>query len=386
MTATLFTPTTLGKLQLKNRIVMSPMTRSRATGNVPNELMEKYYKLRADAGLIITEGTSPSPNGLGYARIPGIFSDAQVQGWRRVTDAVHAAGGKIFVQLMHTGRVSHPANMPAGSKVLAPSAIAAPGDMWTDSSGMQPQPVPSVMSEADITQAISEYANAARRAIEAGFDGVELHGANGYLIDQFLNTASNQRTDQWGCGPDTVREAAAREGTPAAAPQNEDGHPLHRGGCIENRIRFAVEVAKAAVAAIGADRVGMRISPYGVFNGMTSDAKMDALYLRLIGELNNINLTYIHIVDHSSMGAPEVSPELKAKIRANFKGKYILSGGYDLTRANADLDAQRGDLVAFGRPFIANPDLVPKMQNGAALIAPDSSTFYTPGEKGYTDY
>lgn len=355
MTPTLFTPTTLGKLQLKNRVVMSPMTRSRAIGNVPNELMEKYYKLRADAGLIITEGTSPSPNGLGYARIPGVFSDAQVQGWRRVTNAVHAAGGKIFVQLMHTGRVSHPANMPDGCKVLAPSAIAAPGDMWTDSNGMQPQPVPSAMSETDITQAIAEYANAAKRAIEAGFDGVELHGANGYLIDQFLNTASNQRTDQW-------------------------------GGSVENRIRFAVEVAKASVAAIGADRVGMRISPYGVFNGMASDAKMDALYLRLIGELNNIGLLYIHIVDHSSMGAPEVSPELKAKIRANFKGKYILSGGYDMTRANADLDAQRGDLVAFGRPFIANPDLVQKMQSGAALAAPDSSTFYTPGEKGYTDY
>jgi N-ethylmaleimide reductase len=355
MTTTLFTPTTLGKLQLKNRIVMSPMTRSRAIGNVPNELMEKYYKLRADAGLIITEGTSPSPNGLGYARIPGVFSDAQVQGWRRVTDAVHAAGGKIFVQLMHTGRVSHPENMPDGSKVLAPSAIAAPGEMWTDSNGMQPFPIPAAMSEGDIKQAIAEYANASTRAIEAGFDGVELHGANGYLIDQFLNTASNQRTDQW-------------------------------GGSVENRIRFAVEVARAAVAAIGADRVGMRISPYGVFNGMTPDAKMDALYLRLIGELNAIGLTYIHIVDHSSMGAPEVSPELKAKIRSNFKGKYILSGGYDAARANADLDAQRGDLVAFGRPFIANPDLVQKMQSGAALIAPDPGTFYTPGEKGYTDY
>ena len=355
MTATLFTPTTLGKLQLKNRIVMAPMTRSRATGNVPNELMEKYYKLRAGAGLIITEGTSPSPNGLGYARIPGLFSDDQCKGWKRVTDGVHAAGGRIFVQVMHTGRVSHSANMPEGSKLLAPSAVAAPGEMWTDSNGMQPQPVPAAMSEADIKQAIAEYANASKRAVEAGFDGVELHGANGYLIDQFLNTASNQRTDQW-------------------------------GGSIENRIRFAVEVAKAAAAAIGAGRIGMRISPYGAFNGAAPDAKMDAMYLRLIEELNTIGLVYIHVVDHSSMGAPEVSPELKAKIRANFKGKYILSGGYDVARANADLDAQRGDLVAFGRPFISNPDLVQKMQSGAVLTAPDSSTFYTPGEKGYTDY
>jgi N-ethylmaleimide reductase len=355
MTATLFTPTSLGKLSLRNRIVMAPLTRSRAIGNVPNELMEKYYRLRADAGLILTEGTSPSANGLGYARIPGLFNDAQVKGWRRVTDGVHKAGGKIFTQLMHTGRVSHPANMPAGSRVLAPSAIAAPGEMWTDSHALQPHPVPVAMSEADIAQAIAEYANAAKLAIEAGFDGVELHAANGYLIDQFLNTASNQRTDRW-------------------------------GGSIENRIRFAVEVAKASAAAIGAEHIGMRISPYGVFNGMAPDAEMDALYERLIAELNTIGLVYIHIVDHSSMGAPEVSPALKAKIRAAFKGKYILSGGYDLTRANADLDANSGDLVAFGRPFISNPDLVQKMLKGQALTAPDMGTFYTPGEKGYTDY
>ncbi|HEX5337511.1 MAG TPA: alkene reductase [Gallionella sp.] len=355
MTDTLFTPTTLGKLQLKNRIVMAPMTRCRAIGNIPGELMELYYKLRADAGLIITEGTAPSPNGLGYARIPGLFSDAQVQGWKRVNDGVHAAGGKIFVQLMHTGRVSHPANMPAGTKILAPSALAAPGEMWTDSSGQQPYPVPTAMSEADIAQTIAEYAAAAKRAIEAGFDGIELHAANGYMIDQFLNTASNQRTDQW-------------------------------GGSIENRIRFAVEIAKASAAAIGAERIGMRISPYGVFNGMAPDAEMDAMYERLIAELNAIGLVYIHIVDHSSMGAPEVSPVLKAKIRAAFNGKYILSGGYDLARANADLGAQRGDLVAFGRPFISNPDLVRKLQNGTALTAPDFNTFYTADEKGYTDY
>lgn len=355
MTDTLFTPATLGKLQLQNRVVMSPMTRSRANGNVPNELMAKYYSLRAAAGLIITEGTSPSPNGLGYARIPGMFSDAQVQGWKLVTDAVHAKGGKIFVQLMHTGRVSHPANMPAGSRILAPSALALGGEMWTDNSGMQPYPVPAAMSEDEIASTIAEYAQAARNAIEAGFDGVELHGANGYLIDQFLNTATNQRSDRW-------------------------------GGSVENRIRFAVEVARATVAAIGAGRVGMRVSPYGVFNGTTPDHKMEVMYLKLVEALNDLGLVYIHIVDHSSMGAPEVSAELKAKIRASFKGKYILSGGYDAARAKADLDAQKGDLVAFGRPFISNPDLVQKLQNGAALAAPDPGTFYTPGEKGYLDY
>jgi N-ethylmaleimide reductase len=317
--------------------------------------MATHYEQRATAGLIISEGVAPSANGMGYARQPGLFADAQVQGWKKVTDAVHAKGGKIFAQIMHDGRVSHPANMLAGTKVLAPSAIAAPGEMWTDTQGMQAYPVPTAMSEADIAQAIAEYATSAKRAIEAGFDGIELHGANGYLIDQFLNTATNQRTDKW-------------------------------GGSVENRIRFAVEVAKAAVAAIGAERIGMRISPYGAFNGTVADAEMDALYESLIAELNRLGLVYIHIVDHSSMGAPEVSPVLKAKIRANFEGKYILSGGYDVTRANADLEANRGDLVAFGRPFISNPDLVSKLHSGAALTNPDPSTFYTADEKGYNDY
>lgn len=355
MTTTLFTPTSLGALQLKNRIVMAPLTRCRATGNVPNQLMADYYRLRAGAGLLIAEGTSPSANGLGYARQPGLFSDEQVQGWRLVTDGVHQAGGRIFVQLMHTGRVSHAANMQDGTKILAPSALAAPGEMWTDSSGLQPYPIPAEMNETDIAKTIAEYAAAAKHAMEAGFDGIELHAANGYLIDQFLNTATNQRTDRW-------------------------------GGSVENRIRFAVEVARASAAAIGAGHIGMRISPYGVFNGTVADAEMDALYAALIAELNAIGLTYIHVVDHSAMGAPEVSPALKASLRAAFKGQYILSGGYDLARANADLDAQRGDLVAFGRPFISNPDLVEKLRNGSALTEPDFNTFYTPGEKGYTDY
>lgn len=355
MSSMLFTPTQLGPLSLKNRIVMAPLTRSRAIGNLPNALMAKYYRQRADAGLIITEGTSPSPNGLGYARIPGLFNDEQTQAWKHVTDEVHQAGSKIFVQLMHTGRVSHPANMPAGATILAPSAVAVSGEMWTDSSGNQPHPVPREMTEADISHSIAEYAASAKLAMQAGFDGVELHAANGYLIDQFLNTASNQRNDRW-------------------------------GGNVENRIRFAVEVARATVDAIGAERVGMRISPYGVFNAQVPDAEMDALYLHLIDAVNTLGLLYIHVVDHSAMGAPEVSPALKAGIRAAFKGKYILSGGYDVSRANADLNAQRGDLVSFGRPFISNPDLVVKLKSGHELAAPDMSTFYTPGEKGYTDY
>ena len=355
MTNPLFTPLQFGRINLKNRVVMSPMTRSRAIGNIPNELMATYYRQRSGAGLIVTEGTSPSPNGLGYARIPGLFNDAQIAGWKKVTDAVHGAGGKIFVQLMHTGRVTHPLNLPEDARVLAPSAIAPPGEMWTDQNGQQPFSAPEVMNEADIAHAIEEHATSSKLALQAGFDGVELHGANGYLIEQFLNTASNQRTDRW-------------------------------GGSVENRIRFAESVAKASVEAIGADRVGIRLSPYGVFNGSAPDAQTDELYLRLIERLNVLGLLYIHIVDHSSMGAPPVSRTLKSKLRAAFKGKYILSGGYDAARATADLEEQRGDLVAFGRPFISNPNLVDKLQTGATLQAPDPSTFYTPGEKGYIDY
>lgn len=355
MNTTLFSPITLGTLNLKNRIVMAPMTRCRAENNLPNALIEQYYVQRSGAGLLISEGISPSPNGLGYARIPGLFSAEHVKAWQPITQSVQREGSRLFVQLMHTGRVGHTANLPAGARIVAPSALAAPGEIWTDSHGQQAHPVPAEMSESDINHAISEFTNAAQLAIEAGFDGIELHAANGYLIDQFLNTASNQRTDRW-------------------------------GGSIENRIRFATEIARACANKIGADRIGVRISPYGVFNGMAPDAEMDAMYLQLVDELNKIGLVYIHVVDHSSMGAPEVSPALKAAIHQRFKGRYILSGGYDLKRANSDLDTDRGDLVAFGRMFISNPDLVEKLQAGAALTEPDPSTFYTPGAKGYTDY
>jgi len=342
-------------MELRNRVVMAPMTRSRCTGNIPSEIVATYYKQRASAGLIITEGTSPSPNGLGYARIPGLFSKEQVQGWKQVTKAVHEAGGRIFVQLMHTGRVSHPLNMAAGTRVLAPSPLALSGKMWTDAKGEQPYSVPLEMTEADILDVIAEYGRAAELAVEAGFDGVELHGANGYLIDQFLNTASNQRTDAW-------------------------------GGSIANRIRFAVEVARRAVSGIGADRVGIRLSPYGAFNGMTSDPGIEDTFETLAAELSKIGLVYIHLVDHSSMGAPEVKPSIKRKIRNAFRGTLILAGGYDRARAEVDLEAKKADLIAFGRPFISNPNLVTKLRNGTPLSLPDESTLYSAGEKGYTDY
>jgi N-ethylmaleimide reductase len=351
----LFTSTSLGHLQLPNRIVMSPMTRSRAIGNVPNAMMATYYGQRAAAGLLITEGTAPSANGLGYARIPGIYSPAQIAGWKLVADAVHAAGGRIFVQLMHTGRVGHPHNLPAGGRLVAPSAVAAPGTMYTDAAGPQPHPVPVAMTPDDIRAAIGELVHAARAAIAAGLDGVELHAANGYLIEQFLNTASNQRTDGY-------------------------------GGTIAGRMRFALEVARATADAIGGHRVGIRISPHGAFGGMVSDPETDALYGQLAPELARIGLVYLHVVDHSSMGTPPVSDQLKASLRQAFRGTYILSGGYDRARADADLAAGKGDLVAFGRPFLANPGLVDKLRRGAELRAPDPTTFYTPGEHGYVDW
>lgn len=343
-------------LTLKNRIVMAPLTRSRAVeANIPNALMAEYYGQRATAGLIISEGTSPSPNGLGYPRIPGLFNAAQVQGWKLVTSAVHGQGGKMFVQLMHTGRVSNIANLPPGAEVVGPVAAPCPGEMYTDSLGMQPYTVPRAMTEADIRHAVGEYATAARLAIEAGFDGVELHGANGYLIEQFLNPRVNERADAYAQG-------------------------------IEGRNRFALEVARATVGAIGPERVGIRVSPYGVFNGTGEFPEVQAQYLALAEQLSALKLLYMHLVDHSSMGAPTVPADFKLRLRQGFTGLFILSGGFDRDRAETALFDKRGDLVAFGRPMLANPDLVERMRKNAPLNAPDPATFYTPGAKGYTDY
>ena len=352
----LFSPLPLGRITLRNRIVMSPMTRSRAIGNVPNALMAAYYAQRADAGLIITEGTSPSPDGLGYARIPGLFTHAQALAWREVTDGVHARGGRIFVQLMDTGRVGHALNLPEGAHVRGPSAVAAPGQMHTDQQQSQPHPVPVAMSEADIEVAIEGFVASSTLAVdEAGFDGVELHGANGYLIEQFLNTASNHRTDRWGGSP-------------------------------ENRARFAIEVARRVAAAIGADRLGIRLSPYGANGGMVADPETPAVYEILSRAFSEIGLVYVHVVDHSALGAPPVPQPIKDLIRRTFHGVVILAGGFDRASAEAALDEGRGDLVAFGRPFLANPDLVVRLAQGTPLAAPDFATFYTPGPKGYTDY
>jgi N-ethylmaleimide reductase len=351
----LFSPATLGTLTLQNHLVMSPLTRNRATGNIPNELMVEYYAQRASAGLIITEGTSTSPNGLGYPRIPGIFSATQIAGWKLVTDAVHAKGAKMFMQFMHCGRIAHPLNLPEGACVLGPSAVAATGDMYTDAEGMKQNATPRAMTEADIKTAIEEYAQGAKNAIAAGFDGVELHGANGYLLEQFIRPNSNQRTDRY-------------------------------GGSIENRARFVLEVADAVIKAIGKDRVGIRLSPYGVFNDMPLYDGMEADYTYLAQQLNARGLVYIHLVDHSPMGAPAVPDSIKNMFHNTFKGKLILSGGYDAKRAESDLAAGKCDLIAVGRPFLANPDLVARWKTNAPVNAPDMDTFYTPGAKGYTDY
>ena len=352
----LFESYALAAIPLANRTVMAPMTRSRAVDRgIPNALMAQYYGQRATAGLIITEGVSPSANGLGYARIPGLFNAEQVAGWRLSTDAVHAQGGRIFVQLMHCGRVAHQANLPAGAHVTGPGADVCPGEMWTDASGMQPHTAPAAMSEADIAAAIAEYANASKLAIEAGFDGVELHAANGYLMEQFLNPHVNKRTDGY-------------------------------GGSTEGRNRFVLETAQACVAAIGGDKVGIRISPYGVFNGTGEFEGVDAQYTALVEKLSALGLVYLHQLDHSAMGAPAVPASSKKQLRAAFKQTYIAAGGFDAASAEAVLAAGDADLVAFGRPFLCNPDLVARLQTNAALNAPDMSTFYTPGEKGYTDY
>jgi N-ethylmaleimide reductase len=352
----LLAPFMLGKMNLKNRIVMAPMTRSRAISNIPNDLMAEFYEQRAAAGLIITEGTSPSPNGLGYSRIPGIFSPVQVESWKKTTNAVHSKDGKIFVQLMHTGRISHPANMLVNALIIAPSAIKPAGQMWTDTSGLQDYPIPTAMTIEEINHTKQEFVNAAANAIKANFDGIELHGANGYLLEQFLSPASNTRNDSY-------------------------------GGSIEHRCRFVLEVVVGVVEAIGKERVGIRLSPFGVASDMPPYPEIDDTYRYIADQLNRLGILYIHIVDHSSMGAPAVPIEIKKAIRGRFKGAIILSGGYTKERAENELQGGLADLIAFGRPFINNPDLVARFTHGSPLSAVlDANTFYTVGEKGYTDY
>ena len=347
----LYEPYSLGSLQLQNRIVMAPMTRSRAAGNVPNDLMAEYYGQRSSAGLIVTEGTAPSPNALGYARIPGNFSEAQVAGWQKVTAAAHRGGAKIFLQLMHTGRIAHPLNLPEGTEVVAPSAVRAAGKMWTDQSGMQDFPTPRALETREIAGVISEYVAASENAIKAGFDGIELHGANGYLIEQFLNPGTNRRNDQY-------------------------------GGSAANRNRFAVEVASAVANAIGAGKTAIRISPFNSFNDMVGDyAEIPQQYESLAEELGALGLAYVHVVAFVRVGEP-----LLRAIKKGFGGPIIINGALDAQKAEAAFDAGYADLAAFASSFLANPDLPHRLKNGLLLNTPDKDTFYSADAKGYTDY
>ncbi len=346
---------TLRGLELDNRCVMAPMTRSRATGNIPNAMMVTYYGERAGAGLIITEATSVSPDGLGYPRIPGVYSEDQLEEWKKISQVVHQRGGKIFMQLFHTGRVSHPENMPEGSRVLAPSAIALDGEMYTDTKGMLPYPTPEAMTNSDIEAAKNAFVQAAINAIEAGFDGVEIHAANGYLLDQFQNQATNTRTDEYGNG-------------------------------IENRCRFTLDVVKAVTREISAAKTGIRLSPYSTFNGTGVFDDLQEQFIYLTKELDALKLAYIHLVDNRAMGNADMNPDIFPAIRKFFHGTIIRNGGLDKEGGNTLLGNDEADLIAFGRPFIANPDLVYRFSEDLPLNKPDTETFYTPGEKGYTDY
>jgi N-ethylmaleimide reductase len=348
----LLMPYTSQALNLKNHLVMAPMTRSRAVGNLPNALMAEYYSQRRGAGLIITEGTSPSPEGLGYARIPGIFLAEQVEGWKLTTNAVHQNNTKIFLQLMHTGRIGHQANLPEGAQVVGASDIAAAGQMHTDTAGMQDYPVPVVLTSQGIQDVISEYVAAAKNAMAAGFDGVELHAANGYLIEQFLNPNVNNRTDSY-------------------------------GGSMENRTRFAIEIAQQVAEAIGQEKVGVRISPNSTLGDLQAydEDTTQETYIHLSREFNRIGLAYIHISIN-----PQVPAETLTAIRTEFEGTLIYCNTFTADKAEAELNNGDADLIAFGRGFLANPDLEQRILNCAELNTPDFTTLYTPDAKGYTDY
>ena len=350
-TSALFLPTAPGPLSLRNRIAMAPMTRSRAHGNQPNDLMRDYYGQRAGAGLIISEGTSPSPEGLGYARIPGLFTQAQADGWRDIAQAAHAGGARLVVQLMHSGRVGSALNLPDGFGLLAPSAVAAAGQVWTDSAGMVDNGAPAAMDEADLARVRDDFVQSAQLAVAAGVDGIELHAANGYLLAQFLNPRSNLRTDRY-------------------------------GGSAENRRRFLLEVVDAVSAAIGAARVAVRLSPFNAFNDLEVGFPGElAETLELIAELSRRGLGYLNLIVTA-----EAPAELPAAARAAFPGTLVRAGDFDRERAEAALDAGLADVIAFGRPFIGNPDLPVRLLHGLPLAAFDPATLYSVGAEGYSDY
>ncbi len=357
MSDSLFSPVKLGRYTLPNRIVLAPLTRNRAgEGLAPTALNALYYEQRSSAGLIISEASQISPQAMGYPNTPGIYSPEQVSGWRLVTDAVHAKGGKIFLQLWHVGRISHPSLQPNGEIPVAPSAIAPEGEAATYT-GMQPFVTPRALELAEIPQIIEQYRLGAKNALEAGFDGVEIHSANGYLLDQFLQDNSNHRTDIY-------------------------------GGSVENRARLLMEVTEAVTEIWGGDRVGVRLSPSGTFNSMY-DSNRTAIFSHVAAELNRFNLAYLHLVAPrvEGFGTAEGQPELDAAFfRTIYNGTIMTAGGYTLETGNTAIASGDADLVAYGRIYIANPDLVERFAANAPLNTPDRNTFYGGDEKGYTDY
>ncbi|TCS10280.1 alkene reductase [Caulobacter sp. BK020] len=351
-------PYRLGAITLKNRMVMAPMTRSRAgVGNVANRLAPTYYAQRASAGLIISEATQVSPQGVGYIRTPGIHSPEQVAAWRRVTDAVHDAGGVIFAQLWHVGRISHP-EFHAGALPVAPSALSGDAEVFI-STGRASTPTPRALATEEIASVVEQFRQAARNADAAGFDGVEIHGSSGYLLDQFLRDGSNKRDDQY-------------------------------GGSIANRARFPLEVATAVSDVLGAGRVGYRVGPSMTLHGMSDSTPVET-FTYLASELDGMGLAYLHVTE--GVAGPDAPPpgveRIAPHLRRVFSRCFVLNGGYDAELGEAAIQLGEADLIAYGEPFLANPDLPERFRRGAPLNTPDRPTFYEPGEDdavGYTDY
>jgi N-ethylmaleimide reductase len=355
MAKNLFSSIKLGSYSLPHRVVMAPMTRGRAAaGNIPAELSATYYAQRASAGLIITEATQVTSRGVGYMNTPGIYSAEQVAGWRLVTDAVHRAGGRIFLQLWHVGRISHPLFQPNGDLPVAPSAVAPTGEGYTPE-GMKPYEIPRALETSEIPGIVEDFRQGAKNALAAGFDGVEIHGANGYLVDQFLRDGTNQRTDAY-------------------------------GGATENRVRFLLEVTQAAVDVWGSDRVGVRLSPSGTFNDMR-DSDPEKTFSHAVTALDALEIAYVHLVEGNPTDARHGGRIVPSRIfRPLFQGALIVNGGYNRERGDAVIQRGEADMVSFGTLFLANPDLPRRLQTGAELNEPDQKTFYGGAEKGYTDY
>ncbi len=351
---TLFSPVRLGPYTLSNRLVMAPMTRNRAgAGNVPQPVSAQYYSQRASAGLIVTEATHVSPQGIGYPNTPGIHSAEQVQGWRQVTAAVHRRAGRIFLQLWHVGRISHPSLQPDGVLPVAPSAIQPKGEAYTYE-GLKPFVTPRALETDEIPEVIARFRNGAQLAIDAGFDGVEIHAANGYLLDQFLRDSTNRRTDIY-------------------------------GGSVEKRARLLLETVDAVTKIWGREHVGVRISPTNPFNDI-SDSDPERTFGYVAEQLGKYRLAYLHVVEADEHGGTTGHTVNFRRLRDAFGGTYIVNGGFDYTRAQASLARGDADHVSFGRLFLANPDLPERFAKHAPLNSPDHATFYEGGEKGYTDY